>query len=270
MKSILLFVILAVFADDINKIAAINRIRKEADEAYQQENYQEAVRKYSLLVDSLGQKDDRILLNLSNAYFKANDTTNAKYLYNQLTGTDDREIQSLAHQQLGIMASDQQKYKESLFHFRNSLVADPGNEDSRYNYELLKKMMENQQNQDQQNQQDQNQEKNKDQEQQDQQQDQEKQQNDQNQEEQEKQQNQQDQQQQEQEKEEDQSQQKEQENDQQQDNKNQPEPRKMEDMKISEEMAKKILEAMRNNEIQYLQQQKKKPTQPRESGKPDW
>ncbi len=79
MKSILLFLFLSVFADDINKIAAINRIKKEADEAYQNKNYQEAAMKYSLLVDSLGQKDDKILLNLSNAYFNANDTTNAKY-----------------------------------------------------------------------------------------------------------------------------------------------------------------------------------------------
>jgi Ca-activated chloride channel family protein len=271
MKSIFLFLFLSVFADDINKIAAINRIRKEADEAYQKENYQEAARKYSILVDSLGQKDDRILLNLSNSYFKNSDTTHAKYLYNQLTATDNPEIQSLAHQQLGIMASDQKKYKESLFHFKNSLIANPRNEDSRYNYELLKKMMQNQQNQNQQNQQDQNQEKNKDQEQQDQQQDQQ-QQNDQKKDKQENQQDQQQQQQQQQQQEEkqNQSEQQEQENDQQQQNKNQPEPKKMEDMKISEEMAKKILEAMRNNEIQYLQQQRKKPTQPRDSGKPDW
>jgi hypothetical protein len=41
-------------------------------------------------------------------------------------------------------------------------------------------------------------------------------------------------------------------------------------MKISEEKAKMILEAMRNQEKQYLQQQKRKATQPRESNKPDW
>lgn len=266
MKSIFLFLLLSIFADDINKIAAINRIKKEADEAYQNENYQDAVKKYSLLVDSLDQKDDKLLLNLSNAYFMAHDTTNAKYLYNQLTDTDNPEIQSLAYQQLGIMATSQKKYKESLYHFKNSLKANPYNEDSRYNYELLKKLMENQQNQDQQNQQDQKQDKNKDQEQQDQ----EKQQNEQNKEEQKNQQDQQDQQQQKQEEKEDQSKEQEQENNEQQKNKNQPDPQKMEDMKISEEMAKKILEAMRNNEIQYLQQQRKKPTQPQDSGKPDW
>jgi hypothetical protein len=42
------------------------------------------------------------------------------------------------------------------------------------------------------------------------------------------------------------------------------------EMKMSEEKAKMILEAMKNQEIQYLQQNKRKATKPRDSGKPDW
>jgi Ca-activated chloride channel homolog len=270
MKSVLIFLLLSIFADDINKIAAINRLKKEAEQAYKNEDFQEAVQKYAILVDSLGHRNEKILLNLSNAYFKANDTTNAKYLYNQLTGTEDPDIKSLAYQQLGIMANNQHKYQESLYYFKNSLKADPANEESRYNYELLKKMMKNQQQQDQQNEQDQNQE-NQDQQQQDQQQEQEQEQNEQDNEDQENQDQQQQQDQQKQEEQEEKSQQEqEQENNENQENENQPEPQKLEDMKISEEMAKKILEAMRNNEIQYLQQQRRKPTKPRDSGKPDW
>jgi Ca-activated chloride channel homolog len=267
MKTILIFIFLTVLADDVNRIAAINRLKKEAETAYENANYQEAVQKYSMLVDSLNHKDEKILLNFSNACFKVNDTTNAKYLYNQLTSTDDPVIKSRAYQQLGIMANNQQKYSESLHYFKSSLRADPGNEDSRYNYELLKKMMQNQPQQDQQNQQNQDQE-NKEQ-QQDKQQDQEQEQEDQNNEEQQNQ-DQQDQQDQQKQQEEKSQQEQEQENEQNPENENQPEPQKLEDMKISEEMAKKILEAMRNNEIQYLQQQRRKPTKPRDSGKPDW
>jgi len=266
MRVLFIFVLLTVFSDDLNKIAYINRLKKEAEQAYKSESYAEAVKKYSVLVDSLGQRDDKMLLNLSNAYFKVNDTTNAKYLYNQLTDTDNNSIKSRAYQQLGILANNQNKYVESLYYFKNSLKADPGNEDSRYNYELLKKLLENQQSQNQQNQ---NQQNDQNQDQQDQQQDQEKQQNDQNQEEQENQQNE-EQKEEEKQQNEEQSQEQQQESEEQQDNKNQPQPQNLEDMKISEEMAKKILEAMRNNEIQYLQQQRKKPTKPRDSGKPDW
>ncbi len=265
MRAIFIFILLTVFSDDINRIAYINRLKKEAETAYKSESYQEAVKKYSVLVDSLGQREDKMLLNLSNAYFKANDTTNAKYLYNQLINTDNNSIKSLAYQQLGILANNQNKYEESLYYFKNSLKADPGNEDSRYNYELLKKLLENQQNQNQQNQQ-----KDQNQDQQDQEQDQQKdQENDQKQEEQESQQNKQQQEEQQQQNEE-QSQEEQQKSEEQKENENPPQPQNLEDMKISEEMAKKILEAMRNNEIQYLQQQRRKPTKPRDSGKPDW
>ena len=44
----------------------------------------------------------------------------------------------------------------------------------------------------------------------------------------------------------------------------------LEQMKISEEKARMILEAMKNQEKQYLQQQKRKPTQSRDRNKPDW
>jgi len=43
-----------------------------------------------------------------------------------------------------------------------------------------------------------------------------------------------------------------------------------EDMKISPEKARMILEALRNNEIQYYQQRRRKPTQRPDRSKPDW
>jgi Ca-activated chloride channel homolog len=41
-------------------------------------------------------------------------------------------------------------------------------------------------------------------------------------------------------------------------------------MEMSEEKAQMILEAMKNQEIQYLQQNKRKATKPKDKGKPDW
>lgn len=43
-----------------------------------------------------------------------------------------------------------------------------------------------------------------------------------------------------------------------------------EQMKISPEKARMILEALRNNEIQYYQQRRRKPTQRPDRSKPDW
>ena len=56
-------------------------------------------------------------------------------------------------------------------------------------------------------------------------------------------------------------------------NKNENTPQlseKLQQMKISEEKAKMILEAMKNQEIQYLQQNKRKATKPKDKTKPDW
>ncbi len=45
---------------------------------------------------------------------------------------------------------------------------------------------------------------------------------------------------------------------------------KLEEMNISPEKAEMILEAMKNNEKQYVQQNKRKATKRKDSDKPDW
>nr|MCU0390231.1 hypothetical protein [Thermoflexibacter sp.] len=45
---------------------------------------------------------------------------------------------------------------------------------------------------------------------------------------------------------------------------------RLQQMNLTEEQAKMILDAMKNNEVQYLQQNKKKPTKKTDKGKPDW
>jgi hypothetical protein len=273
MKSILVYIFLIVFTNDINEIATINRLKGEAEKAYNDGNYQEAIRNYSYLYDTLGHDNDKILLNLSNSYFNAQDTSNAQFHYGKLTDSQDNEIRSVAYQQLGVIANNMGKYDVALEQFKNSLRANPQNDDSRYNYELLKRLMqENQQqqnqNQDQQNKDQQNQEQqNQDQQQQDQQN-----QEDQNQDQQENEQNQQQQQNQEQQEQQEQEQQQQSESSEEEneEEKAQPQPQDMEEMEISEEMAKMILEAMRNNEIQYIQQNQKKAKKPKDKSKPDW
>jgi len=270
MKYLIVYILLVIFTDDINEIATINRVKDEAAKAYNDGDYGEAIKSYSFLFDSLGENNDKILLNLSNAYFKAQDTSNAQFHYAKLTESGDKSVKSIAHQQLGVIATNTGKYDAALEEFKNSLRADPGNNDARYNYELLKRLIEEnqqQQNQDQQNKDQQNQD------QQDQNQDQQQQQQDQENEEEQNQEEQQNQQnpQQEQEQQEEQQQQEQQESEEEnEDEQAQPQPQETEEMEISEEMAKMILEALRNNEIQYIQQNKKKAKKPKDNSKPDW
>lgn len=300
MKYIVVSLFVVAFVTDPFRIGKINRAKSEAREAYTSGDYKTAVQKYHYLIDSMKVMEDELKLNLANAYFLLNDTANALTNYESLAGSKVNAVRSKAQQQLGIMNYRKQKLEEALNNFKQAIKADPDNMDARYNYELLKKKMdekkkkeEEQQNKDQQkkDQKDQQQNKdqqNKDQQQKDQQQkeqekkEQEKkdQQNkdqkskeEQQKEQQQKEQQQKEKQQKEQEKKD--QQQKEQQNPEQKENQDKKKPNpelseKLEQMKISEQKARMILEAMKNQEIQYLQQNKRKASKPKDKGKPDW
>ena len=299
MKYLIAILLVVTTYNDVDRIARINQLKKEAKEAFNSGNYELAATKYSFLLDSMNVVDDNVRLNLANSYYQLRDTANALNNYGDLVRSDNRLVKSVAHQQLGVMSNREKNQEEALRHFKDALKANPNNEDARYNYELLKKVMKDQQNQDQNKDQNQDQknDQNKDQ-------DQEQQQEQQNQsqeggeqseekegegEESQEQENQDKEGESEEEKNKEgkeQEQQKEEQGEQNKEQKpeegeNQNEEQgdqdkmnsladKLEEMNISEEKAKMILEAMRNNEIQYLQQNKRKPSKRKDPGKPDW
>ena len=297
------FVLLAL--DPIGKldrVAKQNALKKEAKAAFMEEDFKTAIEKYSYLHDSLNVRDDNILLNLATAQYKSADSAGALGNYQKLTSSADKNIRSVAYQQLGIMNNAPQQREKALDYFKKALKANPANEEARYNYELLKKLMQEQENQqDQQNNDDQKedqQKEEKDQEKQEQEKDQQdQQQKDQQQQDQEKgdkqdeEQKDQQQDQQEQDKEQQEQSQEQQEGDEKKDKEQQEGQaeqddsegkkdekeeippathKKLQEMKISPEKAKMILEAMRNQEVQYIQQNKKKARNRAKNGKPDW
>jgi tetratricopeptide (TPR) repeat protein len=273
MKMLGTLILFLALLTDPTKIGKINSLKAEAKKAYEAGDYKTAINKYRYLIDSLQVNEDEVKLNLANAYFQLNDTSNAVSQYQAVAQSSKNQLRSKAQQQLGVMSNRQEKFEEALNHFKQAIKSDPTNEDARYNYELLKKKLEEQKKQEQQKQ-DQNKDQNKDQQDQqkeDQKKDQEKkdqQKKDQQQKDQEQKDNEQKK---EQEKEEQEQEQKDQENkDQEKKEQQNFNPDKMKEMKLSEEKAKMILEAMRNQEKQYLQQNKRKATKPKDKGKPDW
>jgi hypothetical protein len=206
--------------------------------------------------------------------------------YDALTRNSlDKAVVSSAFNQKGIINYKQSEIAEAkdkkafttqaLDDFKNAIKKNPTNESARYNYELLKKLIKQQEEQQQKD--DQNQDQNKDQK------DQEKQdKKDQEKKDQEKQ-DQKDQEKKDQEKQENKDEQnkdQEKENPDEQDpnQENKPEEQdpleklkeKLKEMNISPEKAQMILEALKNNEIQYVQQNKRKATKKKDSSKPDW
>lgn len=307
---VLLNVLLIFFIDSDSKgIAEINNIKEKAEQAYKAGNYQQAAETYSYLVDSLSLADDKAIMNLGHSYYKLEDTEKALSSYERLQDSDDDKLRSQAYQQMGVLSKDPQTLEKALAYFKESIKSDPTNNDARYNYELLKKKLkeqekqdENQQDQDKQDkdqEKDQEQQENKDSENQEksdsQEKDQEQENKDQEQQDQENKENeeQKSQEQKDQEgkegKEEQKEQQEQKEGEEGEEEQKQPQPgeeqeeneedqktpqqstsEKLEKMNLSEEKAQMILEALKNSEIQYIQQNRRKPTKRKDSNKPDW
>lgn len=286
----ILFILISLLSNDPKEIAKINALKKEAEEAFLSGNYEESSQKFSYLKDSLNVNEDEIVLNLAHSQYHLGDTASAKTNYHSLNLSKDGKLKSVALQQLGILSKDAGKLDVALEQLKSSIKANPYNQEARYNYEVVKKMIEDQKQQEPQNndQQDQSSEdqQNQDQNQEQQQENQENQEGEQENQESQQGENQEEQEGENQEQEgenqdsEQQEQEGEQQEQQQQNGEEQDQPEeptqeqmtqeKLKEMGISEEKARQLLEAMRQTEIKYLQSQKRKATKRPPSGKPDW
>lgn len=161
MKIALAIITLLFFANDPLKIGKINSAKKEAKKAFVAGDYQGAVSKYKYLVDSLGVKEDEVMLNLASAYYLTKDTANAFSTYQSLSASSNRVVSSKANQQLGVMSNQQGKAEEALNYFKQAIKAHPENDDARYNYEMLKRKLDEKKKKDEQNKKDDKKDQNK-------------------------------------------------------------------------------------------------------------
>lgn len=135
-----LFIIALVIIDP-SRIAKVNSAKTEARKAYMDGDYQKAVSVYTYLTDTLDVREDEVMVNLANAYFQVKDTANAISVYQSLTASPKSHIRSKAQQQLGILHHRQGKLEEALANFKEAIKADNANVDAKYNYEMLKKKL---------------------------------------------------------------------------------------------------------------------------------
>ena len=303
----LLLILVAIDLPDVNKIAKINKLKEEASAAYAAKRYTVAINRYQTLIEQFNEKDDKLQLNLAHAYYHQTPDSVAFKEYAKLKYAQDTYVRSIAEQQMGNIAMKTQKLQEALEHYKSALKADAKNESARKNYELVKKMLEQQkkQNQNQQNQENkkENQDENKK--------DQEQQNKDNQENKQNKEQNKKQQQKEEQQKKEQQEQQKKEQEKQEQQKKEQEKKQKeaqggekkdangdkkeaerddkskekgkekeqsksqlrserLQQMNMTEDQAKMVLDAMKSTEVQYLQQSQKRAGKKSDKTKPDW
>ena len=245
---IIINIILSLILSD--RIDLINKLTKEAEEAFKNEDFTETIEKYELLIDSFDFSNEQVYLNLAHSHLLSKDTLKAIENYNYASLADKSEIKSIALQQLGNISEKNNKLEDALNFYKASIIADNKNNDSKYNYELVKKKLNNKKDQKQNNKNNQSQnEKNKDN-----------------------------------------SESKKNDNKGQDDknNKKDKEEKKSENkenssksneesveeklkkINMSKKKAEMILDALNNNEFQYIQQLKRKSKKKLDKNKPDW
>ncbi|MCX2739823.1 aerotolerance protein [Pontibacter anaerobius] len=143
MKSLALVAILlaSLFSGGISVITHLNQYAAEAATAYNRQDYIEAIAAYKYLLDDLEVDDDQLRLNLAHSYYQAGLLPQATDAYQYLADHPTTHLRALAHLQLGNINTRQKKYKRALALYKQALVAEPGNNAARYNYELLKKYL---------------------------------------------------------------------------------------------------------------------------------
>lgn len=141
---------------DPSKIARVNEMKSEAEQAFLAGRFEESAEIYTYLVDSLNVEDDNMILNLGHSYFNLEDKEKSTSYYQRLQNSKDKSVKSIAYQQLGVLSQDPQSLDKSLAYFKESIIADPTNEESRYNYELVKKWIDQQEKQENENKNDSN------------------------------------------------------------------------------------------------------------------
>ena len=240
---------------NINNIDEINRLTKEAEIYFKNENYDKSIANYKILIDSFDVTNEKIYLNLAHSHFLSNDTAKALENYTYATITNNNKIKSIALQQIGNINESRNKLEEALDFYKESIISDNNNIDSKFNYELVKKKIQEQK----ENKQEKPDEKNnKEDKKEDKKENSENKKNDEkgNKDEQEK------------EKNEPQENKNEQKNSENSDNESLEE--KLKKINMSKKKAEMILNALNNNEFQYIQQLKRKPNKKKDSTKPDW
>lgn len=139
-----IFVLIAaafLFNDPL-KTGKINKAKSRAREAFNNGNFQDAIKEYRYLIDSMGIQEPALNLNLAHAYYLAKDTANVVSAYQAAAAGDNPAVSSIANQQLGLIHNANGKPEEALNYLKQAIKADPANEDARYNYEMLKKKLE--------------------------------------------------------------------------------------------------------------------------------
>lgn len=141
MNQIILYILVWVLDNtSYQKVSARNKAEVDGESAFYQKNYQLAAVQYKKVSSNSFAPKPEVLMNTAHALFEAKDTLNARKIYNKLSKIDDVTIASVSNQQLGYLACQRGDTAKAVDFFKTALMIKPDNEQARFDYELAKKL----------------------------------------------------------------------------------------------------------------------------------
>ena len=122
-------------------IALINEYKAKAETSFEKKDFVKAASYYQILIDSFEVDEPELLLNLAQCYYNSEEVALAEKSYQSLVSEQNKYVSSIANSQLGFIYKEKKKYKEALDYFKQALRDNPTDNKNRYNYELIKKLV---------------------------------------------------------------------------------------------------------------------------------
>jgi len=141
MNTILFLLCLGMFVSPINTWASLKNKLDEGNEFYHHQKYKEALEKYlNAQIDY--PKSEALKNNIGNTYYRLGNYENALGAYSELLGSSDKKIRQKAYYNAGNSLFKSQRYNEALDYYTKALELAPKDEDTKYNAELTKQIIE--------------------------------------------------------------------------------------------------------------------------------
>ncbi|RRB06453.1 tetratricopeptide repeat protein [Larkinella rosea] len=122
-----------------DKISHDNIARIEGLRAYQSGNYKRAAEQYVALVNSALFVEPSARLNLAHSYFQLRQYAQAQKHYRLVARVNQPDLAATAEVQLGVISVIQGDSSSALAFFRKAMNTVPALEPAQFNYELIKK-----------------------------------------------------------------------------------------------------------------------------------
>ena len=120
-----------------NDIARQNRLRRQARALRMAGQYAEALQKYNVLIDSMGVRDLELRINRAHTWYSLGNKTQARSAYQELLTETSGATRAMVLNQWAISLPLPQERTQALDALQEAMRLDPTNENARYNYQWI-------------------------------------------------------------------------------------------------------------------------------------